>query len=87
MCETRAARARFRTLSRLTKPDKHDPETLRKIAQCAAVRVSCALPDNRELFTVPRDLELCERLAGADPKHLSPFEHQATPHSSEPRRG
>lgn len=57
------------------------PELLRSalmIATARAARVSYKTHDGKEP-SVPADLELYAKLAAADPKHLSPLEHQATP--------
>lgn len=45
-------------------------------ARCA--RVSYANFDGKR-STFEEDVALCEKLAGAEPRHASPFEHQATP--------
>jgi hypothetical protein len=53
-------------------------ETRKKISAARCARVSYYLPDG-QLSDVTSDLDRFQRLAGSDPKHLSPLEHQATP--------
>ena len=53
-------------------------ELLRKISAARCCRVSYLKHDGA-CSTIEEDLALCERLAGADPIHASPFEHQAAP--------
>jgi hypothetical protein len=52
-------------------------EVLKKISAARCARVSYNLPDTGERSDIKRDLELFDRLAGSNPKHLSPLEHQA----------
>jgi hypothetical protein len=49
-----------------------------KISAARCARVSYLTHEGRTP-SVEADLALYERLAGSDPKHLSPLEHQATP--------
>lgn len=51
---------------------------LKKVSAARCARVSYLTHDGKPT-TVEADLALCERLAGAQPFHASPFEHQATP--------
>jgi hypothetical protein len=60
-------------------------ELQKKISAARCARVSYRIPDTDAISTPPEDLELYERLAGSNPKHLTPLEHQATP-LREPRR-
>jgi hypothetical protein len=60
-------------------------ELQKKISAARCARVSYRIPDTGAISTPPEDLELYERLAGSNPKHLTPLEHQATP-LREPRR-
>lgn len=53
-------------------------EILKKVSAARCARVSYLTHDGKPT-TVEADLALCERLAGAQPFHASPFEHQATP--------
>lgn len=68
----------------LTSPDETldtDPEaikTLLKISTARCARVSYRLHDGAP-STIEKDLALYDRLVGANPKHASPAEHQATP--------
>lgn len=57
-------------------------ETIKRVSAARCARVSYYLRDGK-VSSVDADLKLCDRLAGSDPKHLSPFEHQAIalPHS------
>ena len=55
----------------------YDNETLCKISSARCARVSYDMPDTGVKSTVDQDLELDKRLAGSDPKHLSPTEHPA----------
>lgn len=57
---------------------EYEISTLVAISAARCCRVSYLTHDGRK-STVDEDLALCERLAGADPIHASPFEHQATP--------
>lgn len=50
----------------------------RKVSTARCARVSYRLHDGRRT-DFAKDLALYERLVGADPKHASPAEHQATP--------
>lgn len=50
---------------------------LKKVSAARCARVSYYLPENGQKSTPGRDAELCDRLAGSVPRHLSPFEHQA----------
>lgn len=50
-------------------------DILRKISAARCCRVSYLKHDGGT-STIEEDLALCERLAGADPIHASPFEHQ-----------
>lgn len=52
---------------------------LPKISAARCARVSYLTHDG-EKPDIDKDLELYERLVGADPKHASPIEHQAFPH-------
>jgi hypothetical protein len=52
---------------------------LKKVSAARCARVSYYLPENGQVSTIDRDVELHDRLAASTPKHLSPFEHQATP--------
>lgn len=54
-------------------------ETAKKVSAARCARVSYNLPDTGKPSSVADDLKLYERLAGSDPKHLSPVEHQAEP--------
>lgn len=51
-------------------------EDLKKVSAARCARVSYYLQDGRR-STLEADLELFERLAGENPKHLSPLEHVA----------
>lgn len=53
-------------------------EILKKVSAARCARVSYLTHDGKPT-TVEADLALCERLAGTQPIHASPFEHQATP--------
>ena len=53
-------------------------EILKKVSAARCARVSYLTHDGMPT-TVDIDLSLCERLAGSQPFHASPFEHQATP--------
>ena len=53
-------------------------------ARCG--RVSYYLKDGRK-SSIEEDLLFCNRLAGSNPKHLSPFEHVATAQDSNSRIG
>ena len=53
-------------------------DTLLKISAARCCRVSYLKHDG-SASSVEEDLALCDRLAGAQPIHASPFEHQATP--------
>jgi hypothetical protein len=52
-----------------------DPETLKKISAARCARVSYLTHDGKR--EIEKDLDLCARLM--DDRHLSPFEHVATP--------
>lgn len=58
--------------------DSLNPETARKVSAARCCRVSYLKHDGGTA-SVEEDLALCDRLAGAQPIHASPFEHQATP--------
>ena len=47
------------------------------ISAARCVWVSSFLPENGQRSDIARDLELFHRLAGSNPKHLSPLEHPA----------
>lgn len=51
------------------------PRLLAKLSAARCARVSYVLRDGTS--SIEKDLELFERLAGADPMHASPMEHQA----------
>lgn len=51
-------------------------EQLKNISSARCARTSYFLTDG-SISNPEADLKLCERLAGSDPKHLSPFEHVA----------
>jgi len=53
-------------------------DLLRKVSVARCARVSYLTHDGRQT-SVEEDLELFERLVGAQPLHASPAEHQATP--------
>lgn len=53
-------------------------DLLKQVSAARCARVSYLTHDGKPT-TVEVDLALCERLAGAQPFHASPFEHQATP--------
>lgn len=53
-------------------------DLLKQVSAARCARVSYLTHDGKAT-TVEADLALCERLAGAQPFHASPFEHQATP--------
>jgi thymidylate synthase ThyX len=53
-------------------------EVLNRISVARCARVSYLTHDGRET-TVEEDLQLYDRLVGAQPLHASPAEHQATP--------
>lgn len=53
-------------------------ETLKKVSVARCARVSYLTHDGRQT-TVEEDLQLYDRLLGAQPLHASPAEHQATP--------
>ena len=53
-------------------------DVLKKVSAARCARVSYLTHDGKPT-TVEADMALCERLAGAQPFHASPFEHQATP--------
>lgn len=53
-------------------------DLLKQVSAARCARVSYLTHDGKPT-TVEADLALCERLAGAQPFHASPFEHQATP--------
>lgn len=55
--------------------DLSNPALSVSAARCA--RVSYTLPDTGQPSTPTRDIELFNRLAAAEPKHLSPLEHVA----------
>ena len=52
-------------------------EELKMISAARCARVSYFLPENGQRSDIARDLELFHRLAGSNPKHLSPLEHPA----------
>jgi hypothetical protein len=55
-----------------------DVEHALKVSTARCARVSYRLHDGKPT-TLEKDLALYETLVGADPKHASPAEHQATP--------
>jgi hypothetical protein len=55
-----------------------DVEHALKVSTARCARVSYRLHDGKPT-TLEKDLALYEALVGADPKHASPAEHQATP--------
>jgi hypothetical protein len=57
-------------------PDHGQMEIVKKISAARCARVSYFLRSGVE-SDVKADVKLCDRLAGSNPKHLSPFEHQA----------
>lgn len=64
-----------------TSQDEEDELTLDelcKVSSARCCRVSYLTHDGK-VPSIEKDLALCERLAGAEPIHASPFEHQATP--------
>ena len=52
-------------------------EGLKMISAACCARVSSFLPENGRRSDIARDLELFHRVAGFNPKHLSPLEHLA----------
>lgn len=66
---------------RITRDEPKSSEVLSLLSRVSAAR--CArvsyLTHEGKTSTIDQDLALCERLAGAQPFHASPFEHQATP--------
>lgn len=56
-----------------------------QVSAARCCRVSYLTHDGRE-STIDEDIALCQRLAGADPMHCSPFEHQATPDKTSVRQ-
>lgn len=66
---------------RITRDEPKSSEVqslLSKVSAARCARVSYLTHDGKT-STIEQDLALCERLAGAQPFHASPFEHQATP--------
>ncbi|MCA9911839.1 MAG: FAD-dependent thymidylate synthase [Anaerolineae bacterium] len=55
-----------------------DYELARKVSAARCCRVSYLKHDGTKA-TLEEELALCDRLIGARPLHISPFEHQATP--------
>lgn len=53
-------------------------DILKQVSAARCARVSYLTHEGKET-TIEADLALCERLAGAQPFHASPFEHQASP--------
>lgn len=53
-------------------------DLLKEVSAARCARVSYLTHDGKPT-TVEADLALCDRLAGAQPFHASPFEHQAAP--------
>ena len=51
---------------------------LKNVSAARCARVSY-MTFNGKISFIEKDLELCEKLVGADILHASPFEHQATP--------
>lgn len=60
---------------------QYDADLLRQASAARSCRVSYLKHDG-ERPELADDLKLCERLAGSEPIHASPFEHQATPAGS-----
>ena len=60
--------------------ESYDIDTLSKVSAARCARVSYLKHDG-STCDIEDDLELFTRLAGSNPKHLSPTEHQATPDS------
>jgi len=58
--------------------DSVGPFTARYVSTARCARASYRMHDNTPT-TIMADVDLFERLLGADPKHPSPSEHQATP--------
>lgn len=58
--------------------DSYTLEDLKRISAARCARLSYYQHGTRET-NVEADLALFDRLAGSNPKHLSPLEHQATP--------
>lgn len=56
--------------------DLNTPERLRNISAARCARASYYTQDGT-VANYESDLKLCGRLSGSNPKHLSPFEHQA----------
>jgi hypothetical protein len=56
----------------------HVIELAKKVSAARCCRVSYLKHDGTN-SSIEEDLKLCDRLAGAEPIHASPFEHQATP--------
>lgn len=56
--------------------DLNSSEQLRQISAARCARASYYTQEGK-VASYEADLKLCERLAGSEPKHLSPFEHQA----------
>lgn len=52
---------------------------LKQVSAARCARVSYNMPDTGKKSSLEDDLKLFDRLAGSNPKHLSPLEHQATP--------
>jgi hypothetical protein len=63
-----------------TKPEKRD-EALGNLIKVSAARCARTSYKNHrgKVATFAEDVELYERLAGGNPKHASPLEHQGTP--------
>ena len=66
---------------------RYDNNVLCKISSARCARVSYDMPDTGVKSTVDQDLDLYKRLAGSDPKHLSPTEHPAQATSYQGRIG
>lgn len=69
----------------LTPKEKYnlDTDLAKQVSAARCCRVSYLKHDGSQA-NVEEDLALCKRLAGSQPIHASPFEHQATPDSIVP---
>lgn len=56
----------------------HTTKILLQVSAARCCRVSYLRHDGKA-SSITKDLQLCDRLVGAEPLHASPFEHQATP--------